>query len=110
MALPSPPSPLPLPDSSTVFHYCFFFLQMQHNPNVVACHCEGQGWRYWADCNMKIRFWGPSMQLDPLGVLSVEFEDGELYEWNKVGIVLARSVPFWLHHCALHCTVHRQGG
>lgn len=57
---------------------------MQHNPNVVACHCEGQGWSFSADCNMRIRFWGPSMQLEPLGVLSVAFDDGETYEWSKV--------------------------
>ncbi|GJP37668.1 hypothetical protein CLOM_g22104 [Closterium sp. NIES-68] len=62
----------------------FISEKVVHHPPIVAAHCEGQGWRFWGDCNIRIRFWGPSMQLEPLGVLSVAFDDGEVFEWNKV--------------------------
>ena len=51
---------------------------------VVACHCEGNGWRFWADSNLKSKFWGRSIQLDPVGVLTLEFDDGEVFQWSKV--------------------------
>ena len=51
---------------------------------VVACHCEGNGWRFWGDSNLKSKFWGRSIQLDPVGVLTLEFDDGEVYQWSKV--------------------------
>lgn len=51
---------------------------------VVACHCEGQGWKFWADSNLKGKFWGRSIQLDPVGVLTLQFEGGETFEWSKV--------------------------
>lgn len=51
---------------------------------VVACHCEGKGWRFWGDSNLKSKFWGRSIQLDPVGLLTLEFDDGEVYQWSKV--------------------------
>jgi len=51
---------------------------------VVACHCEGRGWKFWADSNLKGKFWGRSIQLDPVGVLTLQFEDGETFQWSKV--------------------------
>lgn len=51
---------------------------------VVACHCDGQGWKFYGDSNLKSKFWGRSIQLDPVGTLTVEFEDGEYMQWSKV--------------------------
>lgn len=58
--------------------------QVSHHPMVVACHCEGTGWRFWADSNLKSKFWGRSIQLDPVGELTLEFDDGEVFQWSKV--------------------------
>lgn len=58
--------------------------QVSHHPMVVACHCEGRSWKFWADSNLKGKFWGRSIQLDPVGVLSLQFEDGETFQWSKV--------------------------
>ncbi|THU62956.1 hypothetical protein C4D60_Mb01t10610 [Musa balbisiana] len=58
--------------------------KVSHHPMIVACHCEGKGWKFWADSNLKSKFWGRSIQLDPVGVLTLEFEDGEVFQWNKV--------------------------
>ena len=63
--------------------FCFWF-QVSHHPMVVACHCEGTGWKFWADSNLKSKFWGRSIQLDPVGVLTLEFDDGEVFQWSKV--------------------------
>ncbi|KAE8820117.1 hypothetical protein D1007_01816 [Hordeum vulgare] len=62
----------------------FFSEKVSHHPMVVACHCEGNGWRFWADSNLKSKFWGRSIQLDPVGVLTLEFDDGEVFQWSKV--------------------------
>ncbi|AQL10240.1 Oxysterol-binding protein 1 [Zea mays] len=59
-------------------------LKVSHHPMVMACHCEGKGWKFWGDSNVKSKFWGQTIQLDPVGVLSVEFDDGEIFQWSKV--------------------------
>jgi len=51
---------------------------------IVACHCEGTGWKFWGDSNLKSKFWGRSIQLDPVGILTLEFDDGEVFQWSKV--------------------------
>ncbi|KAJ4815213.1 OSBP(oxysterol binding protein)-related protein 1C [Rhynchospora pubera] len=62
----------------------FFSEKVSHHPMVVACHCEGNGWKFWADSTLKSKFWGRSIQLDPVGVLTLEFDDGEVFQWSKV--------------------------
>ncbi|KAL9231116.1 hypothetical protein vseg_006378 [Gypsophila vaccaria] len=62
----------------------FFSEKVSHHPTLVACHCEGRGWKFWADSNIKSRFWGQSIQLDPVGLLTLEFDDGEIFQWSKV--------------------------
>ncbi|KAM6543749.1 hypothetical protein CsatB_008196 [Cannabis sativa] len=62
----------------------FFSEKVSHHPMVVACHCEGTGWKFWGDSNLKSKFWGRSIQLDPVGILTVQFEDGEVFKWSKV--------------------------
>ncbi|EEF47596.1 oxysterol-binding protein-related protein 1D [Ricinus communis] len=62
----------------------FFSEKVSHHPMIVACHCEGRGWKFWADSNIKGKFWGRSIQLDPVGVLTLQFEDGDTFQWSKV--------------------------
>uniref|UniRef100_A0A1D1XJ99 Oxysterol-binding protein-related protein 1C n=1 Tax=Anthurium amnicola TaxID=1678845 RepID=A0A1D1XJ99_9ARAE len=62
----------------------FISEKVSHHPMIVACHCEGNGWKFWGDSNLKSKFWGRSIQLDPVGVLTLEFDDGELFQWSKV--------------------------
>ncbi|KAF8032842.1 hypothetical protein BT93_D1660 [Corymbia citriodora subsp. variegata] len=62
----------------------FFSEKVSHHPTLIACHCEGRGWKFWADSNLRTKFWGQSIQLDPVGVLTLEFDDGEIFQWNKV--------------------------
>ncbi|XP_057504510.1 oxysterol-binding protein-related protein 1C-like isoform X5 [Actinidia eriantha] len=58
--------------------------KVSHHPVIVACHCEGTGWKFWGDSNLRSKFWGRSIQLDPVGVLTLEFDDGEVFQWSKV--------------------------
>ncbi|KAK8950759.1 Oxysterol-binding protein-related protein 1A [Platanthera zijinensis] len=62
----------------------FFSEKVSHHPMIVACHCEGTGWKFWADSNLKSKFWGRSIELDPVGILTLEFDDGEVFQWSKV--------------------------
>ncbi|XP_058089686.1 oxysterol-binding protein-related protein 1C-like isoform X2 [Magnolia sinica] len=62
----------------------FFSEKVSHHPMIVACHCEGRGWKFWGDSNLKSKFWGRSIQLDPVGLLTLEFDDGEVFQWSKV--------------------------
>ncbi|XP_050365990.1 oxysterol-binding protein-related protein 1C-like [Argentina anserina] len=62
----------------------FFSEKVSHHPMIIACHCEGRGWKFYGDSNLKSKFWGRSIQLDPVGVLTLEFEDGEILQWSKV--------------------------
>ncbi|RDY14652.1 Oxysterol-binding protein-related protein 1C, partial [Mucuna pruriens] len=62
----------------------FISEKVSHHPMIVACHCEGTGWKFWGDSNLKSKFWGRSIQLDPMGLLTVEFDDGEVFHWSKV--------------------------
>ncbi|KAJ7514632.1 hypothetical protein O6H91_23G053100 [Diphasiastrum complanatum] len=62
----------------------FISEKVSHHPMILACHCEGRGWRFWGDSNLKSKFWGRSIELDPVGVLTLEFEDGEVFQWSKV--------------------------
>ncbi|GFS41786.1 OSBP(oxysterol binding protein)-related protein 1C [Actinidia rufa] len=65
--------------------------KVSHHPMIVACHCEGTGWKFWGDSNLKSKFWGRSIQLDPVGVLTLEFDDGEVFQWNKVNNIHIQS-------------------
>ncbi|KAJ6824771.1 oxysterol-binding protein-related protein 1D [Iris pallida] len=62
----------------------FFSEKVSHHPMIVACHCDGRGWKFWGDSNLKGKFWGRSIQLDPIGILTLQFEDGEMFQWSKV--------------------------
>ncbi|XP_068649494.1 oxysterol-binding protein-related protein 2A-like isoform X2 [Aristolochia californica] len=62
----------------------FFSEKVSHHPMLIACHCEGRGWKFWGESNIKSKFWGRSIQLDPVGVLTLEFDDGEIFQWSKV--------------------------
>ncbi|KAI3777316.1 hypothetical protein L1987_47116 [Smallanthus sonchifolius] len=62
----------------------FFSEKVSHHPMIVACHCEGTGWKFWGDSNLKSKFWGRSIQVDPVGVLTLKFDDGEVFQWSKV--------------------------
>lgn len=82
--------------------------KVSHHPTIVACHCEGRGWKFWGDSNLKSKFWGRSIQLDPVGVLSLEFDDGEVFQWSKVTTSIYNLILGKLY-CDHYGTMHVQG-
>lgn len=86
----------------------FFSEKVSHHPMIVACHCEGTGWRLFGDSNLKSKFWGRSIQLDPVGVLTLEFDDGEVFQWSKVTTSIYNLILGKLY-CEHYGTMRIQG-
>ncbi|KAL5225264.1 hypothetical protein ABZP36_011903 [Zizania latifolia] len=89
----------------------FFSEKVSHHPMVMACHCEGKGWKFWGDSNLKSKFWGQSIQLDPSGVLTLEFDDGETFQWSKVTTTINNLIigrVYCHHHGTMNIRGNRQ--
>ncbi|XP_068474386.1 oxysterol-binding protein-related protein 1D isoform X2 [Phaseolus vulgaris] len=86
----------------------FFSEKVSHHPMIVACHCEGRGWKFWADSNLKGKFWGRSIQLDPVGVLTLQFENGETFQWSKVTTSIYNIILGKIY-CDHYGTMHIRG-
>ncbi|XP_073303164.1 oxysterol-binding protein-related protein 2A-like isoform X1 [Primulina huaijiensis] len=86
----------------------FFSEKVSHHPTLIACHCEGRGWKFWGDTNLKSKFWGRSIQLDPLGTLTLEFDDGEVFQWSKVTTSICNLILGNIY-CDHHGTMNIQG-
>ncbi|KAL5667544.1 hypothetical protein ACJX0J_019765, partial [Zea mays] len=86
----------------------FFAEKVSHHPMLIACHCEGKGWKFWGDSNLKSKFWGQSIQVEPVGILTLEFEDGEIFQWNKVTTTIHNLILGKLY-CSHHGTMHIKG-
>ncbi|KAL9245526.1 hypothetical protein vseg_019169 [Gypsophila vaccaria] len=86
----------------------FISEKVSHHPVIVACHCEGTGWKLWGDTNLKSKFWGRSIQLDPVGILTLEFDDGEVFQWSKVTTSIYNLILGKLY-CEHYGTMRIQG-
>ncbi|KAF9613982.1 hypothetical protein IFM89_014175 [Coptis chinensis] len=86
----------------------FFSEKVSHHPTLIACHCEGRGWKFSGDSNLRTKFWGRSIQLDPVGVLTLEFDDGEVFQWNKVTTAIYNLILGKIY-CDHHGTMHIRG-
>ncbi|KAL8207754.1 hypothetical protein R6Q57_007166 [Mikania cordata] len=89
----------------------FFSEKVSHHPTLIACHSEGKGWKFWGDSNIRTKFWGRSIQLDPVGVLTLEFDDGEVFQWSKVttniyNLILGKV--YCDHHGMMHIRGNRE--
>lgn len=89
----------------------FFAEKVSHHPTLIACHSEGKGWKFWGDSNLRSKFWGRSIQLDPLGTLTLEFDDGEIFQWSKVTTTIYNLILGKLycdHHGTMQICGNRQ--
>ncbi|XP_041375057.1 oxysterol-binding protein-related protein 6-like [Gigantopelta aegis] len=65
--------------------WLFVSEQVSHHPPISACFCESKNFTFWQDIRVKTKFWGKSMEIQPLGTVNVclpKFQDH--YKWNKV--------------------------
>ncbi|EMS50596.1 hypothetical protein TRIUR3_20355 [Triticum urartu] len=94
----------------TLRRRCYFTAKatVSHHPVVVACHCDGRGWKFWGDSNLRGKFWGRSIQLDPIGVLTLQFDDGEKFQWSKVTTSIYNIIIGKIY-CDHYGTMHIKG-
>lgn len=63
----------------------FIAEQVSHHPPVSACHAESSNFTFWQDARIKTKFWGKSMEFQPVGFVRVMLpKTGDVYTWNKV--------------------------
>ncbi|KAJ0605259.1 putative oxysterol-binding protein [Helianthus annuus] len=89
----------------------FFSEKVSHHPTLIACHCEGRGWKFYGDSNIRTKFWGRSIQLDPVGLLTLEFDDGEVFQWSKVTTSIYNLIlgkVYCDHHGLMHIRGNRE--
>uniref|UniRef100_A0A2P2LXD5 Oxysterol-binding protein-related protein 2A isoform X2 n=2 Tax=Rhizophora mucronata TaxID=61149 RepID=A0A2P2LXD5_RHIMU len=89
----------------------FFSEKVSHHPTIVACHCEGRGWKFSGDSNLRSKFWGQSIQLEPVGILTLEFNDGEIFQWSKVTTTIHNLIlgkVYCNHHGMMHIHGNRR--
>ncbi|KAL3144723.1 hypothetical protein ABBQ38_001846 [Trebouxia sp. C0009 RCD-2024] len=55
-----------------------------HHPTVIAAHGEGEHWSFAGDAEVRSKFWGRSIELTPVGLIRLKFDDGDEYTWAKV--------------------------
>ena len=59
--------------------------QVVHHPTIIAMHGEGESWSFEGDADVRAKFWGRSVELVPAGLIRLKFDDGDEYNWAKVG-------------------------
>lgn len=63
----------------------FMSEQVSHHPPISACYCDSKTFKLWQDVQIKTKFWGKSMEIQPLGVVNVILpKHKDHYKWNKV--------------------------
>ncbi|CAH1788055.1 unnamed protein product [Owenia fusiformis] len=63
----------------------FISEQVSHHPPISACYCESKNFVFSQDAQIKTKFWGKSMEIQPVGVVCVKLPKfNEQYQWNKV--------------------------
>ena len=73
--------------------------QVVHHPTVIAAHGEGAHWSFAGDAEVRSKFWGRSIELTPVGLIRLKFDDGDEYTWAKV------SAGFHHNTCLPPCAV-----
>ncbi|XP_029641137.1 oxysterol-binding protein-related protein 6 isoform X9 [Octopus sinensis] len=63
----------------------FISEQVSHHPPISACHCDSRNFIFWQDVRIRTRFWGKSMEIQPIGNVNVFLPKyNDHYQWNKV--------------------------
>ncbi|KAF5274373.1 hypothetical protein FQA39_LY07253 [Lamprigera yunnana] len=63
----------------------FLAEQVSHHPPISACYAESRNFIFWQEARVKTKFWGKSMEFQPLGKVHLLFPNsGDTYSWNKV--------------------------
>jgi len=63
--------------------------QVSHHPPITAFHSEAldpsRAWKFYGNVNAKVKFWGKSVEIKPVGTMSVELNKfNETFTWQAV--------------------------
>lgn len=64
-------------------HLRFIAEKVVHQPPIVALYAEGKGWQCEGWSSVKNKFWGKSLELIPEGQTRLEFDDGDVFSFQK---------------------------
>ncbi|RKP38806.1 Oxysterol-binding protein-domain-containing protein [Dimargaris cristalligena] len=54
--------------------YRYVSEQVSHHPPISACYCDGPNYNFYAEVNVKSKFYGKSFEICPLGISHVELK------------------------------------
>lgn len=63
-----------------------------HHPTIIAGCCQGRAWTLDADSDLRSKFWGRSIELNPIGTVRLRTNDGEEYTWQKVTTTIGNLI------------------
>ncbi|KAH0877498.1 hypothetical protein HID58_064892, partial [Brassica napus] len=90
---------------SPLLHSKFIGHIFGRHPMIVACHCEGR-----SIILGKLKYQRKILRtLDPVGVLTLKFDDGETYEWSKVTTSIY-NITLGKLYCDHYGTMRIKGG
>lgn len=83
-------------------------VQVVHHPTIVAMHGEGESWSFEADADVRAKFWGRSVELVPVGLIRLKFDDEDEYNWTKVRLAALSYAPCVRLPQTLGSVLHRK--
>eukprot|EP00002_Diphylleia_rotans_P011024 TRINITY_DN2188_c0_g1_i1.p1 TRINITY_DN2188_c0_g1~~TRINITY_DN2188_c0_g1_i1.p1 ORF type:complete len:740 (-),score=160.82 TRINITY_DN2188_c0_g1_i1:432-2651(-) len=91
----------------------FISEQVSHHPPITAFHTQGHDFQIFGEILIKNKFWGKSVELNPVGAINVVFEDtNHRFSWSKVNTTIHNIVigTLWLSHAGeMKITNHATG-
>jgi len=64
--------------------YRYFAEQVSHHPPISACHCDGNGYTYWAEAHINNKFKGNVLEVNPSGSFHVLIHaTKEHFVWHR---------------------------
>ena len=62
--------------------------QVSHHPAIGTFHCKGEGFESQGTLHAKISFWGKSVEISPLGGVTIKLDNGDVYTANNVTTIV----------------------
>ncbi|XP_030386161.1 oxysterol-binding protein-related protein 2 isoform X2 [Scaptodrosophila lebanonensis] len=87
--------------------------QVSHHPPVSAFHAESPDFKFHGSINPKLKFWGKSVEIQPKGVVTLEFPKwNEAYTWTNVNCCVHNIIvgKLWIEqYGSMEITNHSTG-
>uniref|UniRef100_A0A1Y9H2P0 Oxysterol-binding protein n=1 Tax=Anopheles dirus TaxID=7168 RepID=A0A1Y9H2P0_9DIPT len=87
--------------------------QVSHHPPISAFHAESENFRFHGSIHPKLKFWGKSVEIQPKGIVTVEFPKlNEAYSWSNVNCCVHNVIvgKLWIEQYGMMEVVSHQHG